>query len=57
MVPKSGVVKVPEGPGLGVTIDPVALKRCHERYLTEGAFPAGAAAPSGSAYGSVFRKT
>ena len=57
MVPKRGVVKVPDGPGLGVMIDAVALKRCHERYLTEGAFPAGSAAPTGSAYGSVFRKT
>ncbi len=56
-VPKSGVVRVPDGPGLGVTLDPVALKRCHERYLAEGRFPAGASAPLGSAYGSNFRKT
>jgi glucarate dehydratase len=55
-VPKSGVVRVPEGPGLGVTLDPVALKRCHERYLAEGRFPAGASAPPGSTYGSTFRK-
>lgn len=55
-VPKSGVVRVPDGDGLGVTLDPVALKRCHERYLTEGRFPAGASAPTGSAYGSTFRK-
>ncbi len=47
---------VPEGPGLGVTLDPVALQRCHERYLLEGRFPAGATAPAGSAYGSSFRK-
>lgn len=55
-VPKSGVVPVPDGPGLGVTLDPVALRRCHERYLAEGRFPAGASAPAGSAYGSTFRK-
>jgi len=56
-VPKSGVVTVPDGPGLGVTLDPVALRRCHDRYLTEGRFPAGASAAPGSAYGSTFRKT
>lgn len=56
-VPKSGVVQVPTGPGLGVTLDPVALRRCHDRYLSEGRFPAGASAPAGSAYGSVFRKS
>jgi glucarate dehydratase len=55
-VPKQGVVRVPDGPGLGVTLDPVALQRCHDRYLAEGRFPAGASAPSGAAYGSVFRK-
>ena len=54
--PKSGLVTVPDGPGLGVTLDPIALRRCHERYLVEGRFPAGASAPPGSAYGSVFRK-
>ena len=40
-VPKNGVVPVPDGPGLGVTLDRAALRRCHERYLEEGAFPAG----------------
>ncbi len=55
-VPKSGVVQVPQGPGLGVTLDHVALRRCHERYLAEGRFPAGASASAGSAYGSIFRK-
>lgn len=39
-VPKNGVVQVPDGPGLGVTLDRKALKRCHERYLKEGQFPA-----------------
>jgi glucarate dehydratase len=55
-VPEGGMVAVPEGPGLGVTLDPVALRRCHERYLAEGRFPAGASAPCGSTYGSTFRK-
>lgn len=55
-VPKGGTIAVPQGPGLGVTLDPVALRRCHERYLAEGAFPAGASAPPGAAYGSSFRK-
>ena len=55
-VPRSGAVAVPQGPGLGVTLDPVALRRCHDRYLAEGRFPAGASAPPGSAYGSTFRK-
>lgn len=54
--PGNGVVPVPEGPGLGVSLDRVALKRCHERYLAEGRFPAGASAPKGASYGSVFRK-
>ncbi|UVC09731.1 mandelate racemase/muconate lactonizing enzyme family protein [Rhizobium sp. TH2] len=51
-VMKNGVVKVPDGPGLGVTIDPVALKRCHERFLAEGAFPGA----KNTAYGDGFRK-
>lgn len=54
---KNGFADLPEGPGLGVYIDPKALKRCHDRYLDEGRFPAGAAAPAGSGYGSFFRKT
>jgi len=35
--PKNGVVPVPEGPGLGVTLDPAALARCKERFEREGA--------------------
>jgi glucarate dehydratase len=54
--PRDGVVKVPDGPGLGVTLDRTALRRCHDRYLSEGRFPAGAAAPGGARYGSAFRK-
>jgi glucarate dehydratase len=40
-VPHSGLVDLPDGPGLGITLDPKALKRCHQRYLDEGAFPTG----------------
>jgi glucarate dehydratase len=54
--PKDGVVKVPDGPGLGVTLDRKALRRCHDRYLSEGRFPAGAMAPGDARYGSSFRK-
>ena len=56
-VPKDGGLPVPEAPGLGVVLDTVALARCHDRYLAEGRFPAGASAPRGAAYGSFFRKT
>ncbi|MFK7939808.1 MAG: mandelate racemase/muconate lactonizing enzyme family protein [Roseovarius sp.] len=52
-VPKSGQVKVPDGPGLGVTLDQDALKRCHARYLEQGAFPGARAKDS---YGGGFRK-
>jgi hypothetical protein len=31
---------VPDGPGLGVTLDRKALARCHERFKNEGVFPA-----------------
>ena len=51
--PHAGHVDVPDGPGLGVTLDPRALKRCHQRYLDEGAFPTGG---SGSHYGADFRR-
>jgi glucarate dehydratase len=51
--PKSGLVDVPDGPGLGVTLDPHALKRCHQRYLDEGAFPTGS---SSTHYGADFRR-
>ncbi len=49
---EGGVTRVPDGPGLGVTLDAVALARCHERYLAEGAFPDGRS----GGYGSQFRK-
>ena len=40
-VPHGGVVPVPDGPGLGVELDREALRRGHERYRAEGAFPSG----------------
>lgn len=49
---KNGVVKVPDGPGLGVMLDNVAMKRCHERFLEEGPFPGA----KNTAYGDGFRK-
>jgi glucarate dehydratase len=36
--PEAGVVDVPTGPGLGVELDEVALRRCVERYGREGAY-------------------
>ena len=32
----NNVIPVPEGPGLGVTLSPTALKRCHERFVNDG---------------------
>lgn len=49
---ENGFVRVPDGPGLGVSLDPKSLRRCHERFLAEGAFPAG----QDGSYGSFFRK-
>lgn len=54
---ENGCAQVPEGPGLGVTIDRDALERCHRRYLDEGRFPAGGGKSSAATYGSRFRKT
>lgn len=34
--PRGGVLPVPTGPGLGVTLDRDALARLHERYRSEG---------------------
>jgi glucarate dehydratase len=51
--PEDGVLAVPAGPGLGVTLDRDALRRCHERYLREGPFPSGDAS---RAYGASFRR-
>jgi glucarate dehydratase len=49
---ENGVAQVPQGPGLGVTLDRKALQRCHDRYLAEGSFPSG----RDGGYGSGFRK-
>lgn len=53
---KGGLVRVPAGPVLGVTLDRKALQRCHERYLSEGAFPSGPSFGKAAGYGSAFRK-
>ena len=36
--PEGGILRIPEGPGLGVTLDEAALTRCVERYAREGAY-------------------
>lgn len=36
--PQNNLVPVPEGPGLGVTLSPSGLKRCHQRFLDEGPY-------------------
>jgi glucarate dehydratase len=51
--PANGVLAVPSGPGLGVTLDRDALRRCHERFLGEGTFPSGGAS---AGYGGSFRR-
>jgi glucarate dehydratase len=50
--PRGGVLPLPSGPGLGVTLDREALHRCHERYLAEGPFPSGGS----EGYGGSFRR-
>lgn len=35
---RDGTLPVPEGPGLGVTIDRAALDRCHRRLVDEGPY-------------------
>ena len=52
--PETASCRCPPGPGLGVTLDREALRRCHERYLREGAFPTGDAS---SGYGASFRRS
>jgi glucarate dehydratase len=37
-IPDNGAVTVPDAPGLGVTLDRVALDRCHQRYLSDGSY-------------------
>ena len=36
--PVNNVLRVPEGPGLGVTLSKSGLKRCHERFLKDGPY-------------------
>lgn len=50
--PVGGVLPVPTAPGLGVSLDPVAVKRMHEAFLTHGAMGGG----SGASYGSEYRQ-
>ena len=37
-IPVGGVVTVPDGPGLGVALDPQAVRRANERYRNEGTY-------------------
>ena len=36
--PELGLLPVPDGPGLGVTLDERALQRCVERFAREGTY-------------------
>jgi glucarate dehydratase len=36
--PRDGLLRVPDGPGLGINLDPSALARCHERFVKDGPF-------------------
>jgi glucarate dehydratase len=38
--PYANAVPIPDGPGLGVAVDPQALQRCKERYARSSASPA-----------------
>lgn len=49
---EGGFVALPDGPGLGVTLDRAALVRCHRRYQDEGPFPDGRQ----GGYGGAFAK-
>jgi glucarate dehydratase len=52
--PRAGVLPVPNGPGLGVTIDRAALARLHERFRGEGAMATG---QPGMRMGDAFRRS
>lgn len=52
LVHEGGFVALPQGPGLGVTLDRTALSRSHARYLEEGPFPDGRQ----GGYGAAFAK-
>lgn len=47
-VPRDGRLGIPAGPGLGVTLDAAALRRCHQRLLDEGPYNPYADPASGS---------
>ena len=49
--PRGGVLPVPDGTGLGVHLDPAAVRRLHERYRSEG----GMAGDDGG-YRAAFRQ-
>lgn len=51
--PRGGVLRVPDGPGLGVELDRAALARMHERYRSEGEM---ATAVAESGYRLQFRQ-
>ncbi len=51
--PRGGLLPVPEGPGLGVDLDPAALQRMHERFRREGSM---ATAMNGPGYRQQFRQ-
>ncbi len=38
LVPSGGVIRVPDGPGLGVTLDEKSFKRCNQRFIDEGPY-------------------
>ena len=46
LVPEAGLLAVPTGAGLGVTLDEEALKRCHQRFLQDGPYQTYALRPS-----------
>jgi glucarate dehydratase len=39
--PRQGMLPVPDGPGLGVTLDESAVARLAERQRSEGSLPSG----------------
>lgn len=50
--PIGGVLPVPTAAGLGVSLDPVAVKRMHEAFVRHGAMAAG----DGASYRSEYRQ-
>jgi glucarate dehydratase len=51
--PRDGVLVVPDGSGLGVSIDRKALARLHERYRSDGAMATGV---EGERYSAQYRR-